>query len=307
MIELWRGNVNAWECDELGHFNVRFYLARLSEAIANLAEAAGLNPIQRADALATLVLRDIHVRFLAEAHPGAPIYIEGGILDHDASTATAIFVMRHSGTGQPAATFRTVLAHASPDSAESFAWPKRFHARAAGLKADLPDFAAPRGLSLDDKTVIASPERADALGLQTIGRGRFGPEEMDAFGWMRSEFLLGRVSDSVTNFAAAFPEEWSRHAGQDSRNIASALLECRIRPRRWPQCGDGYVIRSGLKSAGPKVRNIVHWVMEPATGRVWWTMEGVAAPMDLDARKLLDVDPDIQAQVTAACIDGLGA
>ncbi len=307
MIELWRGCVNAWECDELGHLNVRFYLARLSEAVANLAEAAGLNPIQRPDATATLVPRDIHVRFLAEAHPGAPLFIEGGLLEVDACTATGIFIMRHSGTGKPAASFRVVLGHAAPETAIDFPWPARFLAQAENLKVTLPDFAAPRGLELDDKTVIASPERADALDLQTIGRGRLGPAEMDAFGWMRSEFLLGRVSDSVTNFAAAFPEEWAQYTGESRENIASALLECRIKPRRWPRCGDGYVIRSGLKSVSPKVRNIVHWVLEPATGRVWWTMEGVAAPMDLSARKLLDVSPDTQAQVEAACIDGLSA
>ena len=307
MIELWRGNVNAWECDELGHYNVRFYLARLSEAVANLAEAAGLNPVHRSDALATLILRDIHVRFLAEAHPGAPLYIEGGILDHDACTATAIFVMRHSGTGKPAATFRTVLGHASPQTTTDFPWPRRFHARAETLRVELPDFAKPRGIALDGPRATPRLDLADRLGLETIGRGRFGQSEMDAFGTMRAEFLLGRVSDSVTNFAAAFPEEWDQHAGKTEGHVASALLECRINPRHWPRCGDGYVIRSGLKSVSPKVRNIVHWVMEPATGRVWWTMEGVAAPMDLVARKLLDVNADIQDRVQAACIDGLCA
>ena len=307
MIELWRGNVNAWECDELGHFNVRFYLARLSEAVANLAEAAGLNPIQRPDASATLILRDIHVRFLAEAHPGAPLYIEGGLLDHDACTAHAIFVMRHSGTGRPAASFRVLLAHASPQTTTDFPWPQRFHARAETLKVDLPDFAAPRGLTLDGAATAPGLARADEMGLETIGRGRFGQAEMDGFGSLRAEFLLGRVSDSVTNFAAAFPEEWDQHAGGSPGQVASALLECHIRPRAWSRCGDGYVIRSGLKSVSPKVRNIVHWVMEPATGRVWWTMEGVAAPMDLTARKLLDVPADVQARVEAACIDGLTA
>ncbi|WP_203295102.1 thioesterase family protein [Maricaulis parjimensis] len=307
MIELWRGNVNAWECDELGHYNVRFYLARLSEAVANLAEAAGLNPIHRTDASATLIMRDIHVRFLAEAHPGAPLYIEGGLIEHDDCTARAIFVMRHAGSGKPAASYHVVLGHASPQTTLDFPWPKRFHAHADTLKVDLPDFSAPRGLSLDATPSTPSLAQADKLGLESIGRGRFGQSEMDGFGSMRAEFLLGRVSDSVTNFSAAFPEEWEQHASGKPGNVASALLECRILPRHWPRCGDGYVIRSGLKSVSPKVRNIVHWVMEPATGKVWWTMEGVAAPMDLTARKLLDVPDAVQAKVKAACIDGLSA
>lgn len=308
MIELWRGTVNAWECDELGHMNVRFYLAKAAQAVANLAEEAGLNPVHRADALATLIARDIHIRFLAEAHPGAPVYIEGGLLDHDASGATAMLVMRHSGSGVPAASFRIVLGHASPQDGRDFAWPQRFASRADRLAVDCPDFAAPRGIMLDGRPgTEASLARADALGLQQIGRGRFGMEEMDAFGRMRLEFLLGRISDSVTNFAAAFPEEYAMHAQGGGGNVGSALLECRIRPWRWARAGDGFVVRSGLKSAGPKVRNLVHWALEPETGRPWWTVEGVAAPMDLDARKLLPASAEIQQALETACIDGLEA
>jgi len=307
MIELWRGCVNAWECDELGHFNVRFYLARASEALANLAEAAGLNPIQRPDALATIAPQSLHIRFLAEARPGAPLYIEGGFTDIDRETAGILLVMRHSGTGQPAASFRIRASHAAPDTLEVFAWPKRFADAARALTVDTPDFATPRGLTDKPGTRPASMSAADALGLTTIGRGRLGPHEMDAFGWMRAEFLLGRVSDSVTNFASAFPEEWDMHAGQPSARIGSALLECCIHVHRWPRAGDGYAIRSGLKSAGSKVRNIVHWVLEPATGKPLWTMEGVAAPMDLDQRKLAVIDAETRAKVEATVVPGIEA
>lgn len=307
MIELWRGCVNAWECDELGHFNVRFYLARASEALANLAEAAGLNPIHCPHALATLIPQNLHVRFLAEARPGAPLFIEGGFLDFDAATADIILIMRHAGTGQPAASLTIRVAHAAPDSATPFDWPARFAKAAKALTVEHPDYARPRGVSAGPSAQRAAWRTADELALPIIGRGRFGPQEMDAFDTLRAEFLLGRVSDSVTNFAAAFPEEWATHAGEPAGNIGSALLECMIHVHRWPRAGEGFAIRSGLKSAGPKVRNIVHWVLEPATGKPWWTMEGVAAPMDLDARKLAKVDADTQARVEAAIVAGIEA
>jgi acyl-CoA thioesterase FadM len=110
MIELWRGNANAWECDELGHMNVRFYLAKASEALANLAEHAGLGGVFRADTHATLRARDIHIKFLAEARPGAPLAIQGGFESHDADTARLVLLMSHAGTDQLAATFRIDLA-----------------------------------------------------------------------------------------------------------------------------------------------------------------------------------------------------
>ena len=32
-VEVWRGGVNTWECDEMGHLNVRFYVARAMEGL----------------------------------------------------------------------------------------------------------------------------------------------------------------------------------------------------------------------------------------------------------------------------------
>ena len=47
MRELWRGNANAWECDEMGHLNVKSYLAKAMQAVARLIEDAGLGPDRR--------------------------------------------------------------------------------------------------------------------------------------------------------------------------------------------------------------------------------------------------------------------
>ncbi|WP_300527818.1 thioesterase family protein [Maricaulis sp.] len=307
MIELWRGNANAWECDELGHMNVQFYLAKASEAVANLAALAGLGNIFRADAYATLAASSLHIKFLAEARPGAPLMIEGGITGTGPASLGMVLIMRHAGSGQVAASFRIEANHVAPKEGRPFDWPERFAAHAAELTVATPDIARPRGLSEAGAETDISIERADALGLEQIGMGRFNSDEMSVFGRIRSDILLGRVSNSVVNFRGAFPEEVDFHMGKSGARIGSALLECRILPRRWPRAGDGYVIRSGLTAAASKVRNLVHWVLDPETGRPWWTMEGVAAPMDLDQRKLIEPDPAARAALDAALKPGLRA
>ena len=40
-LEVWRGGVNTWECDEMGHMNVRFYVSRFIEGLAGLALRLG--------------------------------------------------------------------------------------------------------------------------------------------------------------------------------------------------------------------------------------------------------------------------
>ena len=307
MIEVWRGNANAWECDELGHMNVKFYLAKASEAIAGLAAQSGLKDIHRADANATLLPRALHIRFLAEARPGAPLVIEGGWSAIGATSCSAVLVMRHGGTGQPAASFRIDLDHVSPRDGRSFVWPSHFAERLQAHMVEAPGFALPRGITEREVRDPVSLQRADALGLERVGQGRFAAGEVDVFGRLQTEVLLGRISDSVVNFKSGFPEEWAFHQGEAERRIGSALLECHITPHRWPRAGDGYVVRSGLKAFGPKVRNIVHWVLDPATGRPWWTVEGVAAPMDLDTRKIIELTDEISAGLEQACVAGLEA
>ena len=63
MIPLWRGNANAWECDELGHLNVRFYLAKAWEAVEALSEALNMRAAFQPGATATLIAREIDIRF----------------------------------------------------------------------------------------------------------------------------------------------------------------------------------------------------------------------------------------------------
>ena len=76
-IEVWRGGVNTWECDRMGHMNVRFYVARAMEGLAGAAAALGMGVAFTAHAAATLIVREHHIRFLREAriasrlnHPG---------------------------------------------------------------------------------------------------------------------------------------------------------------------------------------------------------------------------------------------
>ena len=81
MIELYRGSINTWECDEMGHMNVRFYVAKMMEGLAELAHVAGLGHAFRAKSPSTLRPRDQHIRFIKEAHAGSPFTMTGCVLE----------------------------------------------------------------------------------------------------------------------------------------------------------------------------------------------------------------------------------
>src|ERR1700761_1671694 len=91
-VEIWRGGVNTWECDEMGHMNVRFYVARFMEGLGGLALRLGLPQAFSAHANATLTVREHHIRFLKEAHAGAPLHMEGGVIEIDETGASLLQV-----------------------------------------------------------------------------------------------------------------------------------------------------------------------------------------------------------------------
>ena len=41
-VEVWRGGVASWECDQMGHLNVGFYVAKSMQGLAGLAAELGM-------------------------------------------------------------------------------------------------------------------------------------------------------------------------------------------------------------------------------------------------------------------------
>ena len=142
--EIWRGGVNTWDCDEMGHMNVRHYVVRAMEGLAGMAAELGLPHAFTPYANATLLVKEHHIRFLREAHAGATLHMLGGIIEMGESEAKILQLLVHSGTGELAATFQTTVVHATPREGEAFPWPQVARDRAAGAArwADGPDRAA---------------------------------------------------------------------------------------------------------------------------------------------------------------------
>ncbi len=67
-----RSAVNAWECDIMGHMNVRFYTARLVEGLAHVGRAVGLDGTE-------LRLRHSLIQHKRELRAGEPFRIEAAI------------------------------------------------------------------------------------------------------------------------------------------------------------------------------------------------------------------------------------
>ena len=304
-VEILRGGVNTWDCDEMGHMNVRHYFVRAQEALIGMAAELGLPHAFSPHANATLLVKEQHIRFLREAHAGAPLYMLGGVIEMSETEARILQLLVHPSSGELAATFQTTVVHATPRDGQPFPWPKVACERAEALKIAIPERAQARSIDLSPFTPTASLARADALGLSRIGLGGLLPSDCDVFGRMRTEQFIGRVSDGIGTFIHPFRDLVVEHAERKPQRMGGAVLEYRIVHLAWPRAGDRIEISSGLLGTDARTMRVVHWMLDPATSEPWGTSEAVAITFDLDARKVVPVTDAARTALAAHEVSGL--
>ena len=300
-IEVWRGIVAAWECDAMGHMNVRYYVAKCAEALVGLAAELGMPRAFTPGAPATLVVRDQHLRFMKEARPHATLTLTAGVVEMGDSDARLLFIMRHSD-GRLAATFQTRVAHVTTSrEATPFPWPERVRERARGMMVETPPEAASRSLDFEPVKTQAGLARALELGLERTGLGAISTAECDPFGRMRMEEVMGRVSDS----AAALFKDGPPGSGHSGGRIGGATVEYRLLYFDWPRAGERVETRSGWAGADARSYRHIHWLLDPVSGNPWAAGAAVLVALDLDTRKFaIRSDAEVE-EAKARAIPGL--
>ena len=310
LIETWRGEALAWEADELNHINMRFYFQRANEARASFAQIMGLPAIYKTSSLSTLLATYQHINYLAEIRPGQKMTVRSGIVSLGETDCQLLHII-YGHEDKPAASIVEQVSHISIRTKNSFIWPKRVKHHAEKIKINLPDLAKPRGLDLperlkqektnQEKTNNASIERADKLGLETIGRGAFRPDECDVFGYVRDDAIVGRVSDCGQHLSTA----WRDLDFASDDGVSGAMLEGLVSHETRPIAGDLFVMRSGLRAVSTNVRELCHWLLDPVTGKCWSRFSGVSCRFNLKTRRLVKIDDDVLALLTKGIVKGL--
>jgi len=300
MIETYRGEALAWEADELGHMNMRYYFERAAQARAAFFGQLHLPGAFKARALSTLTATRQHIKYHKEVRPGVGMAVRTGLLRLGETDIELV----HEITQSPqilAATIVETLSHISARTNKPFAWPKRVRARADGFTIDMPQEAAPRNIDVGEALGHPSLAGAKKRGLQAIGRGMFSPAECDVFGYVTPHAIIGRVSDSAQHLKTAWPDLDFNSADA----MSGALLEAQAIHRNRPMAGDCYVMHSGLRKASTHVRELCHWILDPVSGKCWSTFIGVGCRFDLTTRRLVKIDDETLALLKSGIVKEL--
>ena len=303
--EIWRGGVTPWQCDEMGHMNVQFYLAIASQGLAGLAAMLGMPHAFTAGASSTLLVREHHARFLKEARPGSGLVMTGGLLDIGETEATLLQLLYHV-TGEPAAAITAKVLHVTPRDLRPFPWTRATRDRVDAMRIAAPEFAGPRSISTEPVETMASLRQAEALGLPVVAGGAVMPADCDVFGRMLPEHLLNRIYASVGHMIRPSHQALLEAHPEFQGRLGGAAVEYRAVYHAWPRAGDRVELRSAHRELTAKARRVVHWMLDPTTGRPWASGEVVSLFLDLKARKSLTLSADALEAMAIDPMDELG-
>lgn len=276
-IELLRGSVQNWECDIMGHMNVRHYVARAEAALGALAVALGRGPSVLRARGERLRVFDQHVRFAREMPAGVPFTIRGGVVHAGPTGLRAYLEFRNEAADAVAATFVQDV-RLEPGAGDLWSDPAR------ASVVEVPDHAAPRGLAWDPPAEPLSRARAEALGLSRIHLGAVTAEDCDPHGFMRNEGFIARVWDGLPHLTRIRPRD------PQGRGLGGAALEYRLVYREAARQGDIVEILSGLRAVGGKTTEWCHFLYNVETGAHLGAAAAVGVAFDLETRRAVAPD-----------------
>lgn len=300
MREVLRSSVNEWECDQMGHLNVRHYLGRANDGVALLLAELGLGPARLRKDGAVLRAVDQHVRFVRELRPGSAYVVRAGVVAAASDVLRSYQELSIQPSDDLSASMRTETALIDRESGARRDLSALLTTRSLPMLAQIPPHGEARGIVRDAPQPPPTREQAIARGLCGAFLGPVQPEDCDAHGLMRESGMMARVSDGMAHFFISLRDS------PRPQGLGGAALEYRFVFRAWPRLGDFLEVRSGLKSVGKKTSNISHYIFDVESGACVATAEAVSVTFDLTTRKSVEIPDDVRAMMQQHVIAGLG-
>ena len=298
MLDVLRSSVATWDCDHMGHMNVRHYFGRANEGLSVLCLQLGLGPRELQERGLMLRARDQHIRFSKELRPGAGYSMRAGGIEHSEEVLTTYEELR-TVSDDVSATIVTELCLCERGSQSAVPWPAKVREGLSQLQCELPSYAAPRGVV--QRASRARPTRGEAIarGMLPGYLGPVTPADCDADGVMRESACIGRIADGIAHFFTRL------QGGGRPEGIGGAALEYRFVFHAWPRLSDVIEVRSALSALNNKAMQVTHYMFDVATSECFASSQAVVVWFDLVARKAIPFPDDVRPFLEGRVIEGL--
>lgn len=284
-FDVYRGAVNSWECDQMGHMNVQFYVARMSHAWSHIRLAVGYAADHlKSERTSLVAVRDV-IRYKRELHAGDAMHMTARVVEVGDKSIRFLAELWKTATGELSASFDSTALHFDLEARKATALPPKIREMASALARPIPDLAP---LPENDKRF---DDIADAAMFETY-RGSVNVWECDYLGHMNVQFYTDR-------FSHAAGQIFSRLAIPRERHVGSAAVQYDVRYLKELRAGTPLLVRSAIIDVGNKTLRFGHRVFNASTGQLAATADIVGVTFDLKARKSIPVPEETRRAAAA--------
>ena len=277
-FEIYRGLANSWECDIMGHLNVQFYSAKMSDGLAHFRSTIGLTPALASEFGIELSVRQSLNRYRSELHAGDTLNIDAAVLAVGESSVDIVTDIMATEKRELSAGFDMTFQCREVASGSPAAWPAAVRERLQELHCARRDAPRPPGTG---GPAAAAPAGGYATPFIST-RGAVMSWECGAGGTLAPQGYMARAYGGIAHI---------KHRMGLTQNLAnekhwgSAALEYKIDYRRALRPGDIYSLHSGLIAIGEKMFRFGHRLSDDPRGETCAIFDVVGCMFDLRSGK----------------------
>ncbi len=134
----YRGCVYPWQCDHVGHMNVRWYVGKFDEATWNFFATLGITPSFMRDHDRGMAALDQRLSYKRELHPGDVVFVRSRLDSLDGKKIRFLHEMFNGETGELVATCEFLAIHMDTAARKSIAFSDEIVAQAKTVIASQP-------------------------------------------------------------------------------------------------------------------------------------------------------------------------
>ena len=272
--ETYRGAVAPWECDVTEHFTIAYYLDRLDQAAATIADRLGVGDNLRAGVFP----REFTLRFTRELRAGDSFQVESAAIEIDPALK---------------------LGHRFVDAAdgETLTWVEElWDSPFAHLSAESRETIGRQLAAWPGPPAEARAEPASMAGAVATARGRVKPADLDEHGRFSLAAFVHRFTESVIQASAAIgmTGDYSKR-----KRRAYSTFELVLRIAAAPRPGNSYLVETGIAHLGSSSLRFLHRMSDPRTGNEFARLGQFGVQLDLDSRRPARLPEEIRARAAA--------
>jgi acyl-CoA thioester hydrolase len=133
MLKTYVGSVYPWECDQVGHMNVAYYVAKYDTATWQFFAHIGMDGPYFREKRGGMGAVEMHLTYRRELHPGDVVEIVTEVLEVEPKSITFRHTMKETLSGEGVSTCTITAVHIEASERRGSPLPEEVYKRAEAL------------------------------------------------------------------------------------------------------------------------------------------------------------------------------